>query len=312
MKTEFVWVEKYRPKTIDECILPKYLEKTFKGIVESGSIPNLLFYGSPGVGKTTVAKALCNELGLEYLVINGSKDNGIDVLRTTVVNYASSKSFNGKKKVIIFDEADHMNPNSLQPALRSAIEEFSSTCSFVFTCNYPAKIIEPLHSRCPSVDFTIKEEDKEYVMRKLYSRLLKILDVEGVAYDSKVVGAVMLKYFPDMRRTLGELQKYSVYGVIDNGILSNLNDENINSLKSALSEKDFRKILKWVNDNVYSDSSRIYSLLFKELEHMMDGENYANSILIIQKYQYQSSFSANQEICMIACLLEIAANCDFL
>lgn len=312
MKEEFLWVEKYRPKIINECILPDKHHEIFDGILKKGKIPNMILSGSAGIGKTTVARALCNELDYEYIIINGSKDNGIDVLRSTVTSFASSKTFDGRRKAIIFDEADYMNANSLQPALRAAIEEFSNNCTFIFTCNYPTRLIEPLHSRCPIIDFSIDEKtDKVPMMKKFYARLLDILKKENVEFEPKVVGAVMVKYFPDFRRILGELQKYSNTGKIDTGIFSSGHDNNFEELVSALKDKNFEKVQQWVAGNVYSDSNTIYTKLYKEMKHIMNGEDYARAILIIQQYQYESAFCANQEIAMIACLIRIMVDCEF-
>ena len=248
MREQLLWVEKYRPDKIDDCILPEAIKSTFQEFVNKGTVPNLLISGSAGVGKTTIAKALCKEVGCDYIVINGSDENGIDVLRGKIKNYASSVSLSGGRKVVIIDEADYLNANSIQPALRNAIEEFAINCSFIFTCNYKNRIIEPLHSRCSNVDVKINKEDKQKLMAQFFKRVCWILDQENITYNKEVVAQVIAKYYPDNRRVLNELQRYSISGTIDVGLLAQVSDVNISPLVKALNEKDGKKKNPWMQD----------------------------------------------------------------
>jgi len=279
-----LWVEKYRPKTIEDCILPDAIKSTFQEYVNRKEIPNLLLAGTAGVGKTTIAKALCNEVGCDYIVINGSDESGIDVLRTKIKNYASSVSLAGGRKVIIIDEADYLNPNSTQPALRGAIEEFSSNCSFIFTCNFKNRIIDPIHSRCSVVDFKINGS-KAKMAAAFFKRCEWILDQEGITYDKEVVAAVITKHFPDNRRVLNELQRYSVSGTIDKGILSNVADIQLGTLVSALKEKDFASTRKWVTNNLDNDPVKIYRKLYDTLYEVLKPQSVPQLVLILAKYQ---------------------------
>jgi DNA polymerase III delta prime subunit len=305
-----LWVEKYRPKTIEDCILPDAIKSTFQEYVNRKEIPNLLLAGTAGVGKTTIAKALCNEVGCDYIVINGSDESGIDVLRTKIKNYASSVSLAGGRKVIIIDEADYLNPNSTQPALRGAIEEFSSNCSFIFTCNFKNRIIDPIHSRCSVVDFKINGS-KAKMAAAFFKRCEWILDQEGITYDKEVVATVITKHFPDNRRVLNELQRYSVSGTIDKGILSNIADIQLGTLVSALKEKDFASTRKWVTNNLDNDPVKIYRKLYDTLYEVLKPQSVPQLVLILAKYQYQAAFVADHEINMVACLTEIMVDCEF-
>ena len=305
-----LWVEKYRPKTIEECILPDAIKSTFQEYVNRKEIPNLLLSGSAGVGKTTIAKALCNEVGCDYIVINGSDESGIDVLRNKIKNYASSVSLAGGRKVIIIDEADYLNANSTQPALRGAIEEFSSNCSFIFTCNFKNRIIDPIHSRCSVVDFKINGS-KAKMAAQFFKRVEWILEQENITYSKDVVAAVITKHFPDNRRVLNELQRYSVSGTIDAGILSNIADVQLDTLISSLKDKDFSSTRKWVTNNLDNDPVKVYRKLYDELYEVLKPASVPQLVLILARYQYQSAFVADHEINMIACLTEIMVDCEF-
>jgi len=273
-------------------------------------IPNLLLSGTAGVGKTTIAKALCQEVGCDWLLINGSDESGIDVLRTKIKNYASSVSLMGGRKVVIIDEADYLNPNSTQPALRGAIEEFSSNCSFIFTCNFKNRIIDPIHSRCSVIDFKING-NKAKMAASFMKRVEWILDQEKVTYDKDVVAAVIMKHFPDNRRVLNELQRYSVSGTIDKGILSNIADVELGSLITALKSKDFASTRKWVTSNLDNDPVKIYRKLYDGLYELLKPNSVPQLVLILAKYQYQAAFVADHEINMVACLTEIMVDCEF-
>lgn len=306
-----LWVEKYRPHTIQDCILPDNIKSTFQEYVNRKEIPNLLLAGSAGVGKTTIAKALCEEVGCNYLIINGSDESGIDTFRTKIKNYASSMSFSGDRKVIIIDEADYLNPSSTQPALRGAIEEFSNNCSFIFTCNYKNRIIDPLHSRCSVIEFKIQNGQKAKMAAQFMKRVEWILKEENLPYEKDVVAAVITKYFPDNRRILNELQRYSVGGVIDKGILSNVSDVNISQLVKSIKEKDFTSSRKWVTSNLDNDTSTILRKIYDSMYEFLKPESIPPAVLILAKYQYQSAFVADQEINLMACLTEFMVECEF-
>jgi DNA polymerase III delta prime subunit len=305
-----LWVEKYRPARIEDCILPDGIKETFQEFVKRKEIPNLLLSGTAGVGKTTVAKALCNEVGCDYIIINGSDESGIDVLRNKIKNYASSVSLMGGRKVVIIDEADYLNPNSTQPALRGAIEEFASNCSFIFTCNFKNRIIDPIHSRCSVIDFKINGS-KPKLATQLFKRIENILSQEKVEYDKEVVAAVITKHFPDNRRILNELQRYSVGGVIDKGILASVSDIQLADLLRALKEKDFASARKWVTNNLDNDPARIFRKLYDSLYESLKPQSVPQLVLILAKYQYQAAFVADSEINLIACLTEIMVDCEF-
>ena len=308
-----LWVEKYRPKTIDDCILPVLTKDVFLSIVDSGEIPNLLLTGSPGIGKTTVAKALCNQLDCDWLMINGSDEGRmIDTLRTTVVNYASTVSLSGGKKVIIIDEADYMNKDSVQPALRGVIEEFSKNCRFIFTCNFKNRIIPALHSRCSVVDFAIDKKDKPAIAGEMLRMVKKILDKEGVKHEEVVLADLVLKHFPDFRRVINELQKYSLNGVIDEGILKQSSDENFDELFNALRGKNFSVMRKWVAQNIDNDHVRLYRQIYDTLNNRFEKKSIPQAVLLIADYSYKSAFVADQEVNMVACLTEMMMECEFI
>ena len=305
-----LWVEKYRPQKVEDCILPDAIKSTFMDYVARKEIPNLLLSGTAGVGKTTIAKALCQEVGCDWLLINGSDESGIDVLRTKIKNYASSVSLMGGRKVVIIDEADYLNPNSTQPALRGAIEEFSSNCSFIFTCNFKNRIIDPIHSRCSVIDFKING-NKAKMAASFMKRVEWILEQEKVTYDKDVVAAVIMKHFPDNRRVLNELQRYSVSGTIDKGILSNIADVELGSLITALKSKDFASTRKWVTANSDQDSSVLFRKLYDGLYDKLQANSVPQLVLILAKYQYQTAFVADAELNIAACLVEIMVDCSF-
>jgi len=311
--SDFIWVEKYRPTTIDECILPKSIKQTFQDFVGRGEIPNMLLSGPPGIGKTTVAKALCKELGADYYVINGSDEGRfLDTVRNNAKNFASTVSLTSesKHKVIIIDEADNTT-SDVQLLLRASIEEFSKNCRFIFTCNYKNKIIDPLHSRCTVVDFSINKKDKPTIATQFFSRLTNILEQEKIDTDKKVVAQLINQHFPDWRRVLNECQRYSVSGKIDSGILAVFSDVAVNDLIKSLKEKNFSEVRKWVVANLDNDTSmllrRIYDSLYDSLEH----STIPAAVLIIAKYQYQIAFVADQEINLLAALTEIMVECEF-
>ena len=308
-----LWVEKYRPTKIEDCILPDEIKTTFQSIVDSGEIPNLLLTGSPGIGKTTVAKALCNQLDCDWLMINGSDEGRmIDTLRTTVVNYASTVSLSGGKKVIVIDEADYMNKDSVQPALRGVIEEFSKNCRFIFTCNFKNRIIPALHSRCSVVDFVISKDVKPALGMEMLANVKRILNTEKVEYEESVLVQLILKYFPDFRRVINELQKYSLNGVIDEDILKQSSDENFNELFVALKEKDFSSMRKWVAQNIDNDHVRLYRQIYDTLNNRFEKKSIPQAVLTIADYSYKSAFVADQEVNMVACLTEIMMDCEFI
>jgi DNA polymerase III delta prime subunit len=311
MKNEFLWVEKYRPKTINECVLPGNLLKTFNDMVISGEIPNMLFSGTAGTGKTTVARALCNELDLEYLFINGSEESGIDVLRNKIKQFASSVSLQGGYKVVILDEADYLNPQSTQPALRGFIEEFSSNCRFILTCNFKNRIIEPLHSRCGVYDFTIPNGEKPKMAANIFKRLQYILSEENVNFEPKALAAVVEKYFPDWRRVINECQRYGSSGNIAAGILVNMSDENIKSLIGFLKEKNFKSMRKWVVDNIDTEPAAIFRKMYDNMESALAPQSIPQVVLILADYQYKNAFVADHELNVVACLTEIMASAEW-
>lgn len=306
---EFLWVEKFRPRTIDDCVLPADQKHIFKEMLEKGEIQNMLLCGGAGMGKTTVARALCEELDTDYMVINGSEESGIDVLRVKIKQFASTVSFSGKAKVVILDEADYLNPNSFQPALRAFMEEFSANCRFILTCNYKHRIIPALHSRCAVIEFKLLKEDKPKIAGQFFKRVCAILKHQGIEFDQKVVAKVVEKHFPDYRRTLNELQRYSASGVIDEGILVNMSDTNINELIASLREKDWKKMRGWVVNNIDSEPSTIFRKLYDTLT--VDVVEIPQLILILADYSYKSAFVSDQEINLVACLTEIMARCSF-
>ena len=312
--SDYLWVEKYRPKKIRDCILPEDTKKTFTEFLKQKEIPNLLLSGTAGTGKTTVARALCEELGTDYIIINGSDEGRqIDTLRHKIKNFASTVSLTEQSahKVVIVDEADYMNADSVQPALRNFIETFHSNCRFIFTCNYKSKILPALHSRCTVIDFAIKNGQKVKTAQALLKRLGKILEQEEVKYDNKVLAELIQKHYPDFRRTINELQRYSVRGEIDSGILFSLSEANTKELIKILKEKRFNDMRKWVINNLDKEPSSLFSTIYNLLYSNLEGNSVPQAVLIIAGYQYKSAFVADQEINMVACLTEIMANCKF-
>ena len=308
-KEQFLWVEKYRPRKLDDCILPDDQLKTFREFVATGEIPNMLLCGSAGVGKTTIARAICEELECDYIIINGSEESGIDVLRTKIREFASSVSFGGKTKVVILDEADYLNPNSTQPALRAFIEEFANNCRFIFTCNFKNRIIAPLHSRTAVIEFKLTKADRPKMAGRFMKRLSDILATENVAFDEKVVAEVLKKHFPDYRRVLNELQRYSVSGTIDEGILVNVQEVNMKELVSSLKGKDFKKMRNWVVENIDNDPNLIFRKIY---DTILDEVKYPSQlVLLLADYQYKAAFAANPEINLVACLAEIMAGMEW-
>ena len=308
---EFLWVEKYRPKKIEDCILPASIKSTFKQLVDSGETQNLLLCGGPGCGKTTVAKALCHEMDSEFMMINCSEDGNIDTLRTTIRNFASTVSMSGGKKVVILDEFDYSNPQSTQPALRGFIEEFSKNCRFILTCNYKNRIIEPLHSRCTVVEFKIPIDQRPQMASQTYERVTKILKQEGVPFEDKVIAKLIMKHFPDIRRILNELQRYSVSGKIDVGILSELGDISIKQLISSMKSKEFGKVRSWVVEHLDNDQTQVFRKIYDGLYTHMKDHSIPEAVLILAEYQYKSAFVADHEINMVACLTELMMRCEF-
>jgi replication factor C small subunit len=305
-----LWTEKYRPQTVDDCILPDRLKQPFQEYVNQKQIPNLLLAGGAGVGKTTIAKAMCNEIGCDFMVINGSDESGIDTFRTKIKNYASSMSLTGGRKVIIIDEADYLNPNSTQPALRNAIEEFASNCSFIFTCNYKNRIIEPLHSRCAVIDFGLKNGEKAKMASAFFKRTQSILQSEKIDADEKVLAELIKKHFPDFRRVLNELQRYSQFGKIDTGILVQIADISIDELSKHIVAKDFGAIRKWVSSHEI-DNTSLFRKLYDTLSDTLKPSSVPQAVVILADYQYKAAFVADQEINTVACLTEIMVNCEF-
>jgi DNA polymerase III delta prime subunit len=308
MSEHFLWVEKYRPKTIDECILPKEQKEYFKNLVSNGGIQNMLLCGTAGTGKTTVARALCEELNSDYIIINGSEESGIDVLRTKIKQFASTVSFTGNTKVVILDEADYLNPNSTQPALRGFIEEFANNCRFIFTCNFKNRIIQPLHSRCAVIEFKIPNQEKPKLAAQFFKRLAEIMSLESIQFDSKVMAKVVEKHFPDFRRTLNELQRYAQSGTIDEGILANLADANMSDLVHALKDKDWKKMRSWVVHNLDNDPVALFRRVYDTLIPLT--KQVPQLVLTIADYQYKSAFVSDQEINLVACLTEIMASVE--
>ena len=311
MNTDFLWVEQYRPKTIDDCILPDSLKTLFKSFIKKGELSNLLFSGTPGIGKTTVAKALCEELNCDWIMINGSEEGGIDVLRNKIKNFASTVSLSGGKKVVILDEADYLNPQSTQPAMRGFVEEFHKNCRFILTCNFKNRIIEPLHSRFSNIEFKVNPKDKPKLATKLFERAVYILKEQNISYEEKVLAELIKKHFPDFRKLINELQRYSVSGTIDAGILVNVSDENLKSLLTHLKNKEFSNMRKWVVQNLDNDPVKIFRKIYDTLYQSLEPSTIPIAILIIADYQYKSAFVADQEINLVACLTELMDRVKF-
>ena len=308
---QFLWVEKYRPQKIDDCVLPDSLKDTFKQYIAQGELPHFLLSGTAGVGKTTVAKALCNEIGAEYIMINGSEESGIDTLRTKIKGFASTVSLTDSPKIVIIDEADYLQANSTQPALRSFIEEFSANCRFIFTCNFKNRILEAIHSRCACIDFKIDNKDKQVLLGLFFKRATQILKQENVDFDQKVVAELITKHFPDYRRVLNELQRYSVSGKIDSGILVNMSQESFKDLIKLMKEKDFTNVRKWVGKNSDSDTVALFRELYDNSVTYMAPESIPSLVLVLADYQYKAAFVADHELNIMAALTEVMANCKF-
>jgi DNA polymerase III delta prime subunit len=311
MSNEFLWCEKYRPKTINDCILPKGLKDTFTSVLGTGELPNMMFTGTAGVGKTTVARALCNELDLDHIVINGSEEGNIDTLRGKIKQFASTVSLQGGYKVVILDEADYLNPQSTQPALRGFIEEFSKNCRFILTCNFKNRIIEPLHSRCSIYEFGIPNAEKPQLAMGFFTRLTNILDQENVKYETKALAVLIEKYFPDWRRVLNECQRYSIGGTIDAGVLVNLSNENIKGLMKCLKEKDFKCMRKWVVENIDTEPQVIFRKIYDAMVEYIQPQSIPQVVLILADYQYKNSFVADHEINVVACMTELMSSVEW-
>ena len=307
----YLWVEKYRPNAIRDCILPDNLKKTFTEFVNDKHIPNLILSGGPGVGKTTVAKAMLDEIGATYMMINGSEESGIDVLRTKIKNFASTVSLEGGRKYIILDEADYLNAQSTQPALRGFMEEFHKNCGFILTCNYKNRLIPPLHSRCSVVDFIIPKEQKPKLAQDFFTRVQSILNEENVKFDERAVAELLNKFFPDWRRVLNELQRYSASGIVDAGILVNISDANINELMHSLKQKEFTNVRKWIVQNLDNDPVRIFRRVYDNLYDCLDGSTIPHAVVILADYSYKSAFVADQEINLLACMTELMGQVKF-
>ena len=308
-QNEFLWVEKYRPKTIEECVLPQSLKETFIEVVKHGELHNMLLAGTAGLGKTTVARALCNELDLEYLLINSSEESGIDVLRSKIKQFASTVSLQGGKyKVVILDEADYLNAQSTQPALRGFIEEFSSNCRFILTCNFKNRIIEPLHSRCSVIEFNTNKKQLATLARDFMVRLQDILDKQGIKYNNKVLADLIMRYAPDWRRVLNECQRYSASGEITPDILIDMSDQSVAQLISYLKGKDFKSMRSWVTNNSDVDSAVIFRKIYDSLYDYAEGQSIPSIILILADYQYKAAFVSDRELNIVACLTEIMAS----
>ena len=311
MNTDFLWVEQYRPKTIDDCILPDSLKSLFSAFIKKGEISNMLFSGTAGIGKTTVAKALCEQMNCDWIMINGSEEGGIDVLRNKIKNFASTVSLSGGKKVVILDEADYLNPQSTQPALRGFVEEFHKNCRFILTCNFKNRIIEPLHSRFSNIEFKVNPKDKPKLASRLFERAIYILKEQNVDYEDKVLVELITKHFPDFRKLINELQRYSVSGSIDAGILVNVSDENLKTLVSHLKNKEFSDMRKWVVNNLDNDPVKIFRKIYDTLYTNLEPSTIPHAVLIIADYQYKSAFVADQEINLVACLTELMSQVKF-
>ena len=311
MSKDFLWVEKYRPKTISDTILPDELKETFQQFVDQDNIPNLLLSGGPGIGKTTIARAMCEQLNVDYIVINGSMNGNIDTLRTEIKDFASTISFTGNRKYVILDEADYLNPQSTQPALRNFMEEYSKNCGFILTCNFKNRIIEPLHSRCSVIEFKISNNDKPRLAQQLYKRVKTILNDERVEFDQKVVAELIKRHFPDFRRVLNELQRYSATGKIDSGILVN-HDSDVDQLVEMLKSKKFVEMRKWIAQHSDVDTSELYRKLYDNATKYIKPQSIPQLVVTLADYQYKAAFVADHEINNVACMTELMMEIDWL
>jgi len=310
MSTDFLWVEKYRPKTIEECILPESLKNTFSSVVQTGELPNMLLTGTAGLGKTTVAKAMCNMLNLDYILINGSEEGNIDTLRGKIKQFASSVSLQGGYKVVILDEADYLNPQSTQPALRGFIEEFANNCRFILTCNFKNRIIEPLHSRCGVYEFNTSKKDMVQLCGQFMDRAADILYKEEVSFDSKVLADLIMRHAPDWRRVLNELQRHSASGRIDSNVLTSSSEKTFDELFTFLKTKDFKKMRQWVVNNIDTDASAIFRGVYDRMTDKVSPQSIPQLVLILADYQYKNAFVADHELNVVACMTEIMANVE--
>ncbi len=309
MRNDFLWVEKYRPSTINDCVLDNTLKTTFNDIIKGGELPNMMFSGTAGVGKTTVARALCNELDLDYIIINGSEDGNIDTLRGKIKQFASTVSLQGGYKVVILDEADYLNPQSTQPALRGFIEEFSNNCRFILTCNFKNRIIAPLHSRCSVYEFNIG--DKQVMAGQFMARLADILQAEGVKAEAPVIAELIMKYLPDWRRVINECQRYGISGSIDSGILVSLSEGSIKGLMTNLKAKDFKAMRKWVVDNMDIEAAKIFRMVYDNMLDYVEPSYIPQLVITLAEYQYKAAFASDAELNTVACLTEIMAQGQF-
>ena len=308
---QFLWVEEYRPRDIESCVLPKTLKSSLQSFVDKETLPNLILSGGPGVGKTTAARAMLEQIGATYMFINGSEESGIDVLRTKIKNFASTVSLEGGKKYLILDEADYLNPQSTQPALRGFIEEFHKNCGFILTCNYKNRIIPALQSRCSVIDFVIPNAEKAKLAQQFFNRVIEILNKNEIKFTEKVVAELINSHFPDWRKVLNNLQRYSISGEIDAGILVNLGDKNIKDLMTMMKKKEFTNVRKWVVDNLDNDYDKLFRAVYDNLYEYMDSNSIPHVVIILGEYQYKSAFVADQEINMMACLTEIMGRANF-
>ena len=307
----FLWVEKYRPSDIASCVLPDRIEQTFQDIVKAEQVPNMILTGGAGCGKTTVARALCREMELDMMFVNASDESGIDVLRTKIRNFASTVSLNGGNKIVILDEADYLNPSSTQPALRGFMEEFAANCRFILTCNFKNRIIEPLHSRCCVVDFRIAPRERQMIASKFLKRGRDILTLEGVEFSDRVVAELIMRNFPDFRKTLNELQRYSSNGKIDAGVLAATGDIGMDVLVKALKTRNFNEIRRWVVENGDKDTTHVFRKIYDGLQESLTTDSIPQAVLVLADYQYKAAFAADQEINLTACLISLAADCAF-